>query len=159
MKKIAVFFLLLASLPSICMAAVGDSASSPGFSAQDIYNQNPSAQNADGVYWIDPDLPAGSDAPFQVYADMTVDGGGWIMGNDTTATQPTLNGHTNAIAILAQDTINPSQVAEIRFVGTGYDAYYTGLWGKYAATEQRLDNYLRRSCSTVWTRLGYGLCG
>jgi hypothetical protein len=44
-----------------------------GMSCLDILNNNPSAINNDGVYWIDPD---GTGA-FQVYCDMTTDGGGW----------------------------------------------------------------------------------
>ena len=71
MKKLLIFIFLLASFPAICAAAVGDSSSTPGYSAKDILNQNLLA--TDGAYWIDPDLPGG-DVPFQVYADMTTDG-------------------------------------------------------------------------------------
>ena len=126
MKKIAaVFLFLFISLPSICLAGVGDSQSSPGFSALDVQNQNPAA--ADGVYWIDPDLPGG-DSPFQVYADLTTAGGGWTMANDT-GSLPTLTSPgnpTNAINILAVN-----QQAQIRIVDPGgsFDFYYTGTWG------------------------------
>jgi len=40
----------------------------------EIKQANPSAQ--DGVYTIDPDGPGG-DAPYEVYCDMKIDGGGW----------------------------------------------------------------------------------
>lgn len=43
----------------------------PGQSCQDILSQQPLAQ--DGHYWVD---PAGTGA-FEVYCDMTTDGGGW----------------------------------------------------------------------------------
>ncbi|MCL4204090.1 MAG: hypothetical protein KJ000_16425, partial [Pirellulaceae bacterium] len=64
------------------LLAIGDSALEPGISAFDILNQRPGA--SDGVYWIDPDGP-GSIVPFQVYADMTTDGGGWMLAVNSVA--------------------------------------------------------------------------
>ncbi len=52
--------------------AIGTGSACAGVSCLDIITEDPSA--ADGTYWID---PAGSGSAFEVYCDMTTDGGGW----------------------------------------------------------------------------------
>jgi len=56
----------------------GLTSSTPGTSAKQIKTDYPSS--SDGVYWItNPSINSGS--PFQIYADMTTDGGGWMLLN------------------------------------------------------------------------------
>ena len=54
----------------------GTSAGSAGLSAAQILTNY--AGSASGVYWIDPD-GAGGNAAFQIYADMSTSGGGWML--------------------------------------------------------------------------------
>lgn len=57
------------------LSTLGESASTAALSASAIKAANPTAP--DGIYWIS--APWTSNTPTQVYCDMTIDGGGWML--------------------------------------------------------------------------------
>ncbi len=99
---------------------LGTSPSNPAYSAKQLLDAEPSSPS--GFYWFDTDGPGG-EAPFQAFADMTTDGGGWILainsviGSEAPNSLITSNtgsaslsvGHTRDVSALAID-----QPAEIR---------------------------------------------
>lgn len=64
------------SLPALAGTYDGSSSANAGLSAAQILRDHPGA--ADGVYWIDAD-GAGGAAATQLYANMTMAGGGWML--------------------------------------------------------------------------------
>jgi hypothetical protein len=54
----------------------------PGLSCKDIYDSNSATQGVDGVYYIDPD-GVGANPAYACTCDMTNDGGGWTLVENT----------------------------------------------------------------------------
>ena len=92
----------------------------PAYSAKQIRDQNPAA--LDGVYWFDVDGPDGEE-PFEAYADMTTDGGGWMLAINSVIGSEATNGYiTTNTGIVSLGTahnrrllaLSVDQTAEIR---------------------------------------------
>jgi hypothetical protein len=116
----------------------GTSASRASTSAYAIKQAFPAS--ADGYYWIkNPNINGGS--AFQIYADMTTDGGGWtlIMCNASNAGWT----YTNAISL---NTTSPSINSNYSIIG----------WADYikksaSGFQYMIDANTRRSNGAIWT--------
>lgn len=128
----------------------GLTAASAGLSALQIKTDFPSA--VDGLYWItNPNINGGT--PFQIYADMTTDGGGWIliMKNSNSA------GWNYSNVISLNTSIPFANTANV--VSTSTANYSIIAWAdflKKSATgfQYMIDATTRRSHGGIWTANG-----
>ena len=116
----------------------GLSALKASTSAYKIKQDFPNA--ADGIYWIK-NSNINSGTPFQIYADMTTDGGGWTL----LMTNVGYSGWTYANAILRNEA-TPS-------LSTNYSILQYGDYIKKAATgfQYMMEASARNSWGGIWT--------
>lgn len=117
----------------------GSSAGRAGNSAYQIKQDYPAS--TDGLYWISNSNINGG-APFQIYADMTTDGGGWTLILCNKAPNP---GWSNAQAILRNEN-SPSINSNYSIIAWADHIKKSGSGFQYM-----IDANTRRSYGGIWT--------
>lgn len=123
---------------AIKTAASGLSPADAGKSAYQIKRDYPAS--TDGLYWIaNPNINSGT--PFQIYADMTTDGGGWtlIMCNTGFLGWTYLNS-------IALNTLSPSTNSNYSIIG-----WADYIKSKNSGFQYMIDAQTRRSNGGIWT--------
>ena len=117
----------------------GSSSSKAGSSAVQIKRDYPAS--TDGLYWIKNDSISGG-TPFQIYADMTTQGGGWTL----LVTNQNTNGWTYENAILLNE-FNPV------ISGSNYSivAYADYIKRNGTTFQYMLEGYQRNSFGGIWS--------
>lgn len=101
----------------------GEVITNPGLSCKDIYDVNPSSNGVDGTYYIDPDGPGGN-AAYECTCDMTTDGGGWTLVENTgpkgSATNTTGNVGSNPIPATVGSAFSKLSDSDINLIRGSY---------------------------------------
>jgi hypothetical protein len=144
----------------------------PGLSCLDIRNRTPSVLQ-DALYWVDTDGLGGGNAAFQVWCDMTSDGGGWALvysirngstspsGTGAVSTGNLLTGSPTAAGKYTDAVINGlAQSSEYRYqCGSSYRRYFklAHAWSNATGLVTTGDQ-CRTSPSASWVTITSGAC-
>lgn len=129
----------------LCQNGDGLSELTAGSSAWQIKRDYPSS--VDGLYWIK-NTGINGGAPFQIYADMTTDGGGW-----TLIVANSINLWTYSEALLNNQNNPPTNLYDLSSQNGKYSilSYADSIKKLASGFQYRMDAQVPGTCGGVWT--------